>query len=221
MAPALGAVSPATPGPGRRAMKGRVCFIAPSVSAGHGSARTPTDKDKVRFGFLLPLPVERRSIRRRAPIPSRARKEARAPGRGPVDQEQGQEQEHDWPRPRCSFSGDSWTGTPGDERTCVFHSPTRQCGVWFCVDTQDPSLQFSRPRRPSADREVASGDLAGGEISAAVPHHPATPSPVSVSRRENHNPVCQKCGRTRPTPALGGCWLVSSWVRTHSRTHLR
>ena len=82
--PTLGAVPPATPGPGRRAMKRRVCFIAPSVSAGCGSARTPTDEDKVRFGFLLPLPllVEDRSIRSRAPIPSRARKEAPAPGRG-------------------------------------------------------------------------------------------------------------------------------------------
>ena len=39
--PAPGAVSPATPRPGRRAKKGRVCFIAPSVSAGCGSARPP------------------------------------------------------------------------------------------------------------------------------------------------------------------------------------
>ena len=39
--PTPGAISPATPGSGRRAMKGRVCFIAPSVSAGCGSARPP------------------------------------------------------------------------------------------------------------------------------------------------------------------------------------
>ena len=44
-------------------------------------------------------------------------------GPGRHRRQQGQEQEHDSAGPRRGFSGDFWTGTPGDERTCVFHSP--------------------------------------------------------------------------------------------------
>ena len=84
-------------------MRPRHPYPGTAVAKVARSPRTPTDEDKGRFGFLLPLLVKGRSIRSRAPIPSRARKEARAPGRGLVDQDQGQEQEHDWPRPSARF----------------------------------------------------------------------------------------------------------------------
>ena len=129
-------------------MKGRVCFIAPSVSAGHGSARTPTDKDKVRFGFLLPLRVEDRSVRSRAPIPSRARKEARAPGRELVDQEQEQEQEHDWPG-RGAVS----PATPGSGRRAM---KGRVCFIAPSVSAGHGSARTPRTRRCSL---VARGEL--------------------------------------------------------------
>ena len=179
----------------------RPCHPHPgtAVAKAARAPRPPTDEDMVRFGFLLPLSVEGRSIRSRGksrstigPAPGAVSPVTLGPGR------RAMKGRVCFIAPRVSAGcGSAWT--PRTRRcNLVAHGDPRRIGkspLETLPGVKSPrQYLIIRPRRPRYQC------LAGRTITRFA-KNVAAPAP--------------------PGPAPGGCWLLSSWVRTHSRTHLR